>query len=493
MSNSKIFNFQIIKKIPHKDVYKVSSPINQKSETKILKILDADNYQELNELILCMLLKHSSILSYSEIHTPNKSSESKSLSKYAFSILFECGSPTYVIRDNNKIKQYFYQILCAVDYLHQQGFIHGDLKSANIIIFNDGVKLIDFGLSVLHDTDVKRNHSHLLYTWFNRPPELIDEPEQPISTAFDVWALGMTFFEMLGGLNILISKKGKISELYKKINCEEFYSKDHKEIHDLWLNGKLNSIIKDILQKRTNIPQDLVDIIMLMLTVDHTKRPTIKEIMNHRYFKDVKCDPYQDDPYQDDIYQDDIYQDDTIKNVELCTDINFKLLLVKLLTVIRKYKKFLQLTPKQGILALDILYQLVEYTYYQPNIKNLVDKNIIIDSVIYLAKSLSGDICSSDTKITSLLFNFIIDKKGCIYRRNIGTYSRSIRDIYHAYDIMLNRCDEYLLLMTNTENINKWLSNQEQILICRFTLSPNKTIKSYNKAFTNAKQIVKLL
>jgi eukaryotic-like serine/threonine-protein kinase len=42
------------------------------------------------------------------------------------------------------------QVACAVDYLHQRGIVHGDIKPANILVdasANDFVKLVDFGVA----------------------------------------------------------------------------------------------------------------------------------------------------------------------------------------------------------------------------------------------------------------------------------------------------------------------------------------------------------
>ncbi|CAO3657944.1 unnamed protein product [Rhizopus stolonifer] len=47
---------------------------------------------------------------------------------------------------NNECREYFKQILDSVDYLHQHGVIHGDIKPENILLTNQKtVKLIDFG------------------------------------------------------------------------------------------------------------------------------------------------------------------------------------------------------------------------------------------------------------------------------------------------------------------------------------------------------------
>ena len=40
-----------------------------------------------------------------------------------------------------------FQLSSAVECLHEEGIIHGDLHSNNVLIFQDSIKLTDFGLS----------------------------------------------------------------------------------------------------------------------------------------------------------------------------------------------------------------------------------------------------------------------------------------------------------------------------------------------------------
>lgn len=52
-----------------------------------------------------------------------------------------------------RLMRYWYEMLLAVDFIHQQGVIHLDLKPANFLMVNGRLKLIDFGIAAKINTD----------------------------------------------------------------------------------------------------------------------------------------------------------------------------------------------------------------------------------------------------------------------------------------------------------------------------------------------------
>ncbi|KAF8964088.1 ras guanine nucleotide exchange factor domain-containing protein [Flammula alnicola] len=87
----------------------------------------------------------------------------------------------------------------GLEYLHNRGIVHGDLRGANVLISQDGTaRLSDFGLSkILEDCGKGMTTSHSLNPrWF--APELLQQTG-PSSTHSDVWSFGMICLEILSG------------------------------------------------------------------------------------------------------------------------------------------------------------------------------------------------------------------------------------------------------------------------------------------------------
>ncbi|XP_027774068.1 mitogen-activated protein kinase kinase kinase 18-like [Solanum pennellii] len=124
---------------------------------------------------------------------------------------------------------YAFQILVGICHVHRKGFIHCDLKPANILVFPGGqhrlasVKLADFGVSLRSetkscwDTSVKKR-SRCRGTLLYAPPESVVCGIQ--DKGVDIWAFGCILVEMLTGKRVWSECKNK-KELKLKIEHEK--------------------------------------------------------------------------------------------------------------------------------------------------------------------------------------------------------------------------------------------------------------------------------
>src|SRR5262249_43169969 len=92
----------------------------------------------------------------------------------------------------------------AVDHAHQRGILHRDLKPSNVLLTKDGVpKISDFGLAKLLGEEAEAIETTQVGTVIGTPTYMA--PEQAIGAigetgpATDIYALGMSLYELLAG------------------------------------------------------------------------------------------------------------------------------------------------------------------------------------------------------------------------------------------------------------------------------------------------------
>ncbi|KAJ8141381.1 hypothetical protein OY671_005447 [Metschnikowia pulcherrima] len=91
-----------------------------------------------------------------------------------------------------EIISYVNPILRGLQYLHEQGVVHRDVKAANVLLTGAGeVKLADFGVA----TKVSASHNTVVGTPNWMAPETVLGGDG-ICTASDVWSLGATIVEL---------------------------------------------------------------------------------------------------------------------------------------------------------------------------------------------------------------------------------------------------------------------------------------------------------
>jgi len=95
--------------------------------------------------------------------------------------------------------QLFSTVCSAVDYAHKNLVVHRDIKPANILVTTEGVpKLLDFGIAKLLGPELTstRTMDRMMTPEYASPEQVRGER---VTTATDVYALGILLYEMLAG------------------------------------------------------------------------------------------------------------------------------------------------------------------------------------------------------------------------------------------------------------------------------------------------------
>ena len=218
-----------------------------------------------------------------------------------------------IINVNNNesiIRFYSAELICVLEYLHINGYIHKDIKPENIMIDNEGhIKLVDFDLSsktnismivsplvtnisyycclptrthnipnieikenMIYDDDI--NHTNRLCgTVEYIAPEIINN--EKYNSSIDLWMLGILLYELKYNKTPFIHAPQVPSvKVYQSINMDV--------ILDNICNNEL--VFPD---NNCDISNELKDLITKLLIKNPIERISMTEIKNHSFYKNV--------------------------------------------------------------------------------------------------------------------------------------------------------------------------------------------------------------
>lgn len=160
------------------------------------------------------------------------------------------------------------ETLKALEYLHQHGHIHRDVKAGNILLDTNGlVKLADFGVSacMFDSGDRQRSRNTFVGTPCWMAPEVL-QPGSGYNFKADIWSFGITALELAHG-HAPFSKYPPMKVLLMTIQSAPpglDYDRDKK------------------------FSKSFKEMVAMCLVKDQAKRPTAEKLLKHSFFKHAK-------------------------------------------------------------------------------------------------------------------------------------------------------------------------------------------------------------
>jgi serine/threonine protein kinase len=189
---------------------------------------------------ICMGLRHENIVRTYE-HGVSTKGEPYLVMEWVegdgLNFLIETRSPKLA---GNRIN-YMGQLCDALQYMHDNKWLHRDLCARNVMIDQEGViKLIDFGLTIPYTPEFCSGYNRT-GTVDILAPEIIKR--KPIDNRVDLFALGVTAYEVFAGPGMLPWERSPSSEetLLRRLNTRPRRAKE--------LNPKIDDDLDELLWK----------------------------------------------------------------------------------------------------------------------------------------------------------------------------------------------------------------------------------------------------
>lgn len=211
----------------------------------------------------------------------------------------------------NDVRHIAYQLCYAVNFLHQRGIIHTDLKPDNILFVDSSytkeydaekrrnirsvnrtdIRLIDFGCAVYDETPHKFTISNRYY----RAPEVIFQANW--SYQVDVWSIACIIFELYTGNVLLNTDEDDFEHCGIMEKVLGAFPPAYVAHPKFFTNGQLNfdwskRPLEENCHKRlrTSMKTDsdddflLIHLMERMLAYEPTKRITLVDALQHPFF-----------------------------------------------------------------------------------------------------------------------------------------------------------------------------------------------------------------
>jgi len=207
-----------------------------------------------------------------------------------------------------QIKHFIYQTLKTLNYAHNLGIMHRDIKPLNVLMSKETqeVRVIDWGSSDYYISN-KRKSVRVASLNFKAPELLLGY--EFYDYAVDIWSTGCLLAEMVflkihffqGEILRHVEEENSLMEQLEAIvrikglrELREYAEKYQKEMNmemlmklaGIYEERAFESFINE--ENRHLVDDNALDLLDKMLEYDHSKRITAAEALKHPYFDEVR-------------------------------------------------------------------------------------------------------------------------------------------------------------------------------------------------------------
>ena len=336
--------------------------------------------------------------------------------------------------DITKIYDIMLKISLALEYVHNRGIIHRDVKPKNILVKGNDIKLIDFGISTYYTS--RENSDFNICAVDYRAPEVILGEEY--NKSIDIWSLGCVFLELINKEYLFENddENNSIAESIKILN---------KKFHNLFTDEQLNSLNIE----RINTPDVLINITKedfesnigsyddFMSLINnifvYNGRFNITEVLNHKFFNKSRTEIYN---YRNKYN----FNKDIIVFKKDCKE----------RSIVNEFVLSLLDNKHKAWFRYRTLFQIIDIFDRLVVLEDIVDIKVILDAIYYLCikifvtenqipliKYLVTQDVKQVIKTEEYIINKLIDSGDNIYRRTVfeesDVYNINIEDLLMFY------------------------------------------------------------
>jgi len=190
-----------------------------------------------------------------------------------------------------QVKCYMKQLLSGIEHCHNNGVLHRDIKSSNLLVSSDGIlKIADFGLATSYDPDNTRPMTSQVITLWYRPPELLLGATH-YGVGVDLWSVGCILAELLLGEPIFPGRT-EVEQLHKIFRLCGTPSEDYWEKMK-FPQPTFKPYERCLAEKFKDVPPSILSLLETLLSIDPDMRGSATDALNSEFFRTepFACEP----------------------------------------------------------------------------------------------------------------------------------------------------------------------------------------------------------